>query len=151
MTYDAETVDDYISQIPADRKDAFSRLRSVIGSHLPGEFEERLSWGMPTWAVPLSVYPPGYHTRKDEPLPFISIASQKHFIGFYHLGIYAMPQLHEWFLAEWTSRNLGRMDMGKSCLRLKNPDKIPYDLLGELCSKVGAAEWIAIYEGSVRN
>ena len=150
MTYEATNVDDYVAQLPEDRKEPFSRLRSVILENLPDGFEEGMSYGMPGFVVPHSVYPAGYHCRPSEPLPFISIASQKNFIGYYHMGIYSMPELLEWFETEWADRDLGKPDMGKSCLRLKKMDRIPYELLGELSSKVTMEDWIAFYEKSIR-
>ena len=150
MTYDANTVDEYVAQLPEDRKEPFSRLRSVILENLPDGFEEAMSYGMPGFVVPHSVYPAGYHCRPSEPLPFISIASQKNFIGYYHMGVYSMPELLEWFRTEWADRDLGKLDMGKSCLRLKKMDRIPYSLIGELSSKVTMEDWIAFYEKSIK-
>jgi len=150
MTYQAATVDEYVSQIPEERKAPFSRLRSTILENLPQGFEECMSYGMPAYAVPHSIYPAGYHCKPEEPVPFLSIASQKNFIGFYHMGVYSMPELLEWFQTEWANRDLGKLDMGKSCIRLKKLDAIPYDLLGELSSKVSVAEWLTHYERSIK-
>ena len=150
MRYQAASVDEYVSQIPEERKAAFGRLRSAILENLPEGFEECISYGMPSCPVPLSLYPAGYHCKPDEPLPSISIASQKHFIGYYHMGVYSMPELHEWLRTQWAERDLGKLDMGKSCIRLKKIDAIPFDPFGELSSKVTVEEWIAFYERSVR-
>ena len=146
MKYEAESVDAYIEQIPEEKKPAFRRLRAVVLGNLPEGFEECISYGGPAYAVPHSIYPKGYHCNPDEPLPFISILSQKNYIGFYHGGIYVYPDLQEWFKNEWEKLDIGRLDMGKSCIRLKKIDNIPYDLLGELCSKITVAQWIAKYE-----
>jgi uncharacterized protein YdhG (YjbR/CyaY superfamily) len=150
MKYEVRTVDEYLNVIPEERKEAFSRLRLVINESLPEGFKETMSYGMPSFSVPHSIYPAGYHCKPEEPLPFMSIASQKHFIGLYHMGIYAWPDLLEWFKNEWAKLGSGKLDMGKSCIRLKQMDKIPYNLIGELCTKITVQEWIATYEDSIR-
>ena len=101
---------------------------------------------MPSWVVPHSIFPDGYHVDPQLPLPFLSIASQKRHIGFYHMGIYASPELLEWFTQEYPNHCKTKLDMGKSCIRFKNPSKIPYELIGELCSKMSVQEWISLYQ-----
>ncbi|MDC7226713.1 MAG: DUF1801 domain-containing protein [Spirochaetales bacterium] len=149
MTYEADTVKEYLTQLPEARRETVERLLEVIGEYIPEGFELCLSYGVPGFAVPHSVYPAGYHVKPEEPLPFVSVASQKNFIGFYHMGIYSFPELLEWFQLEWAELEIGRLDMGKSCIRLKKPEKIPYTLLGELCSKIEVQEWIDKYEESL--
>ena len=150
MTIEANTVAEYIEEIPEDRKDAFTRLRSVILKNLPDGFEETISYRFPSYVVPHSRYPAGYHCNPDEPLPFLSIAVQKHFIGFYHMGIYTRPDLLAWFQEAYAKRDIGKLDMGKSCIRLNKMDKIPYDLLGELAAKISVDEWIESYERGIK-
>ena len=150
MTYEASTVDEYIDQIPEERRDAFRRLMEAVRKRIPEGYQECLSYGMPAFAVPHSIYPAGYHCKPEEPLPFLSIASQKNYIGFYHMGVYTRPDLLKWFTAEWAKRDLGKLDMGKSCIRLKKLDAIPYDLLAELASKISVDEWIRIYESKLK-
>ena len=150
MTYNVSTVEDYVNAIPEDRKPAFSKLRSVILDSLPEGFEEAFSYATPSYVVPHSRYPAGYHCKPDEPLPFLAIASQKHFIGFYHMGVYANPELLSWFEEEYAKLSIGKLDMGKSCVRLKKLDTIPYALLGELVSKITVEEWIETYERNIK-
>lgn len=150
MNYKASTVDEYYELIPDDRKEAMLKLREVINSNIPKGFEEALSYGMPGWVVPHSLYPAGYHCKPEEPLPFLSIASQKNFIGFYHMGVYADNKLTQWFQEEYAKRVPTKLDMGKSCVRLKKPANIPYDLIGELCTKITAERWIEIYESNIK-
>lgn len=150
MTYEVKTVDEYLDAIPEDRKAPLSQLRAVIIENLPEGFEETISYKFPSYVVPLSVYPDGYHCKPDTPLPFISIASQKNFIAFYHMGIYADPDLLDWFQAAFANLDIGKLDMGKSCIRLKNPKKIPFELFGELVSRMSADEWIKIYEKALK-
>lgn len=105
---------------------------------------------MLSYVVPKSIYPEGYHCTPDLPLPFVSIGNQKKHIGFYHMGIYAMPELMQWFTNEYPKHSKYKLDMGKSCIRLKRMDDIPYDLLSELCRKVSPTEWIATYEDAIK-
>jgi hypothetical protein len=140
------TLEAYISSLPEDRKDAIAKLRAVITENLPPGFEEVMAHGMISYVVPYSLYPAGYHCEPKQPLPFLSLASQKNFIALYHMGIYAMPDLHEWFTAQWAAVSKRKLDMGKSCIRLKKPEEIPYALIGELVSKLTPAQWIAVYE-----
>lgn len=150
MTYDVNTVDEYLAVIPEDRKAPFSRIRTVILENLPEGFEETISYKMPSYVVPHSIYPAGYHCDPKVPLPYISIASQKHFIGFYHMGIYSDPNLLDWFQAAYADMDIGKLDMGKSCIRLKKMDSIPLELIGELVTRMSVDEWIATYEKEIK-
>lgn len=150
MQYKASTPEDYLEQIPEERKAVFSKLRQTILKHLPKGFEEGISYGMIGYVVPHSLYPGGYHCDPKLPLPFLSIASQKNFIAFYHMGIYAKKELLDWFVAEYPKHCKTKLDMGKSCVRFKKMEDIPFDLLGELCSKMTPEEWISIYEKALK-
>jgi hypothetical protein len=142
--------DVYIQQLPEERKEPFSKLRKVIKDNLPGGFEETMTYGMITYAVPHDLYPAGYHVNPDLPLPFISIASQKTYIAMYHNGIYTYKPLNDWFVAAYPSHSKTRLDMGKSCIRFKKPDQIPYDLIAELVRKMDMEQWINLYEKNIR-
>lgn len=146
MKYDATTIDEYIAALPDERKAAVERLREVILANLPAGFEEYFSYGMIGYVVPQSRYPKGYHTKKNEPLPFMGLASQKNHIAVYHMGIYGDKTVEDWFVEEYAKRSSGKLDMGKSCIRFKRPDAIPYDLIGELCTKITVDEYIRFYE-----
>jgi hypothetical protein len=150
MKIDADSVESYIAALPADRQMPFRRLMAVVRENLPEGFEECFSYGGPAFSVPHSLYPAGYHANPKEPLPFISLLSQKSFIGFYHLGVYAQPDLYEWFVQSYKALDMGRLDMGKSCIRLRKLDRIPYPLLGKLCQKMSVSEWIDIYESRLK-
>ncbi len=146
MKYEAKTPEDYISQLPEERKEPFKKLQQTILENLPKGFEEVMGYGMPAYVVPHSSYPDGYHCDPKLPLPFINIASQKNFIAFYHMGIYSDPKLLKWFTEEYPNHAKNKLDMGKSCIRFKKMDQIPYLLLGELVSKITPVEWIKTYE-----
>ena len=150
MRSDARTPEQYIRELPADRKEAVSQLREVVLKNLRDGFEEVMSYGMLGYVVPHKLYPAGYHCDPKLPLPFAGMASQKNFIAFYHMGIYAMPQLYQWFVAEYSKYNPAKLDMGKSCLRFKKPEDIPYKLIGELMKKVSLKDWIKVYEENMK-
>ena len=151
MKYEAATVKDYIDQLPDERKAVIKKLRAIINKNLPKGFKEKIQYNMPGWVVPLSTYPAGYHVSKGAlPLPFINIASQKNFVALYHSGVYANPDLHKWFVEEYPKHSKGKLDMGKSCIRFKKMDDIPYDLIAELTSKITVDEWVALYEKNVK-
>ncbi|MCW4470273.1 DUF1801 domain-containing protein [Flavobacterium sp. MFBS3-15] len=144
------TVNDYMEALPEDRKIAMQKLREVINANLPGGFDERISYGMIGWVVPHSAYAPGYHCDPKLPLPFLSIASQKNFIAVYHMGIYASKDLLDWFTAEYPKHVKTKLDMGKSCIRFKKPEAIPFGLIGELVSKMTMEDWINLYEKNLK-
>ena len=144
------TVEEILENIPEDRKEAFTNLHQTIVSNLPKGFEPGISYGMLGYVVPHHLYPAGYHCKPSEPLPFVSIASQKNSINFYHIGIYADATLLNWFVAEYPKHSKQKLDMGKSCIRFKKPEHIPYELLGQLMQKMTAAQWIALYEHNLK-
>ena len=149
MQYNAADPEAYIAALPEERRYAVERLRRIFRQHLPQGFEETMSYGMIAYVVPLSVYPRGYHARAGEPLPFINIASQKNHIALYHMGLYADPELLTWFKQAWKHHSSRKADMGKSCLRFKNPATIPYALIEELAPKMSCARWIELYEQQI--
>ncbi|MCH1405776.1 MAG: DUF1801 domain-containing protein [Schleiferiaceae bacterium] len=150
MTIKARTIAEYVKQIPEDRQQVFEKLLSILRENLPHGFEECLSYGMPAFSVPHSLYPQGYHVSPQVALPFISIASQKNFIAFYHMGLYATPELNSWWQEEYPKYSKRKLDMGKSCVRLKKMDDIPFELIQELAQKVSPEEWIATYEKQLK-
>ena len=146
MQIKAKTVNEYLEKIPEERTRYFEELRKVILSNIPDGFVEQINYGMIGYVDPHSIYPDGYHCDPPLPLPFVNIASQKHFIGFYHMGIYADPKLYDWFVNEYPKHNKYKLDMGKSCVRFKKIDQIPYQLIGDLMQKMTVDDWIKLYE-----
>lgn len=149
MNYNVSSVEEYIAIIPENRRHIIESLRSVILSNLPEGFSEQISYGMISYVVPLSRYPKGYHVKKDEPLPFLSLASQKNHIALYHMGLYGDAEIEKWFVAEYAKRVPTKLDIGKSCIRFKDSALIPYDLVGELCSKMTVSDYINVYEQTI--
>lgn len=151
MKIEAENVKDYLDKVPDERKSAIKKLYETISKNLPKGFEEGLSYGMMGWHVPLATYPAGYHCTPGQPLPFLSIASQKNSINLYHMGIYAKPELYDWFVGEFPKYSKKKLDMGKSCIRFKKEEDIPFELIGELAQKMSAKEWVVIYESQFKS
>ncbi|MCB0471885.1 MAG: DUF1801 domain-containing protein [Flavobacteriaceae bacterium] len=150
MQSKATTPEQYIAELPEDRKEVMQKLRETIRKNLPKGFEETMQYGMISYVVPHNIYPAGYHCKPADALPFLSIASQKNHIAFYHMGVYGDPKLYTWFTEEYPKHATGKLDMGKSCIRFKNPKNIPFDLLGELTTKISVDEWIAKYESALK-
>lgn len=151
MKIEAGTVEAYLDAVPEERKSTFHKLRNSILQNISKGFEEQMNYGMIGYVVPHSIYPPGYHVDPSLPLPFASIASQKNFIGFYHSGLYSMPDLNNWFVEEYKKQAKFKLDMGKSCVRLKRLDDIPFELIGELMTRVTPQEYIEVYESVLKN
>ncbi len=150
MLIQASSPEEYIAHLPEDRKTAMTTLRNIILEHLPPGFEETMNDGMIGYVVPLSLYPDGYHCKPSIPLPFLQITSQKNNISLYHFGIYCDANLLNWFVHEYPNHSNTKLDMGKSCIRFKKMEQIPYDLIGQLCQKMTVAEWIEKYEDVIK-
>jgi len=150
MRSEAKTISEYLASLPEDRKGPMTKLYKTIKKNLPKGFEEGMAYGMMGWAVPFKTYPAGYHCDPSTPVPFMGLASQKNFIALYHMGLYANPKLLEWFQAEWGKATPRRLDMGKSCIRFKRMDDIPYDLIGELATKISPRQWLELYESAMK-
>jgi hypothetical protein len=150
MISKATTPDQYFAELPVERQEAMEKLRATLLKHLPDGFEETMSYGMVTYCVPHETYPAGYHCNPEQPLPFLSIASQKNFIAIYHMGLYGNKKLLEWFTAEYPKHSRTKLDMGKSCLRFTKPDTIPFEFIGQLAEKVTPQQWIECYESALK-
>ncbi len=146
MQSKATTVEEYLIELPADRQKAMIALRKEIKKNLPKGFKEEMNYGMVGYVVPHSLYPSGYHCDPKLPLPFMNIASQKNFIAVYNMGMYNDKALLDWFVTAFAKSSTVKLDMGKSCIRFKKIDSIPYKLIGELASKISVQDWIKKYE-----
>lgn len=148
MTSSAATPEQYLAELPADRREAVNKLRQVVLKNLPKGFAEVMNYGMLGFVVPHSLYPAGYHCDPKQPLPFANIASQKNSINFYHMGLYANKELYNWFVSEYPKHCQQKLDMGKSCIRFKKMNDIPHALIGELMKKISVKDWIHLYESA---
>lgn len=145
MKIEAKSVDEYLAQLPEDRREMIEALREVILANIDEPFEEGMQYGMPGYYLPHSAYPAGYHCDPKQPLPFASIASQKNNVSLYLFCVYTDPKVEAWFREEW-KRTGKRLDMGKSCVRVRRLEEIPLDLIGQLFRRVKAADFVAAYE-----
>lgn len=146
MQYEVANLEEYLTSIPVERKEAVEKLIKILADNLPAGFELQLSYGHLGFVVPHSLYPNGYHCDPKSPLPFINIASQKNFIALYHMGIYMDDKLLNWFVGEYPKYSKRKLDMGKSCIRFKKVEDIPFELIGELAQKITPQQWIENYE-----
>ena len=151
MKVKATTVAEYLDNIHEGRKVIMIKLLDVISKNIPKGFLLELGYGMPAWVVPHSTYPDGYHCNPELPLPFMNVASQKNFIAVYHMGIYTNPELMEWFVSEYPKHCKRKLDMGKSCIRFKKIEEIPFELIAELSTKMTPKDWIKLYEEKFKN
>lgn len=141
------TLEQYIESIDEKWRSGFEELCSSVIENIPDGFEIGFQHGMPCFQVPLESYPKGYHVD-GAPLPFISIAAQKRHLAVYHMGLYRDENLYEWFIKEYPKYMTSKLNMGKSCIRFTSAKNIPYDLIGELSSKMTVDDWIQLYESS---
>lgn len=146
MQFKADTPEDYIDQVAEERQNTLKKVRKTIKNNLPQGFQEGIQYGMIGYFVPHSIYPDGYHCTPEIPLPFMSFASQKNSVNLYHMGLYSQKELYDWFVTEYPKHCKRKLDMGKSCIRFKHLDDIPFELIGELTAKMSVDEWINIYE-----
>jgi len=150
MQIKANNPEEYITKIPEGRIPYFKKLRQTILENIPNGFEEQMSYGMIGYVVPKSMYSDGYHCDTSLPLPFVNIASQKNFIALYHSGMYANKKIYDWFVTEYPKHCKRKLDMGKSCVRFKKADEIPFKLIAQLMQKMTVNEWIRLYETTIK-
>ncbi len=144
------SISEYLKYLPDERKIIINKLRTIIKKNLPKGFIETISYKMIGYVVPHNIFPDGYHCDPKLPLPFINIASQKNHIAIYHLGLYVNKELLGWFISEYTKFLKSKLDMGKSCIRFKNINKIPYELIGKLVTKISVKQWIEFYKRNIK-
>lgn len=150
MQIKENTPKEYISQIPEEKISYFKQLRQTIVNNIPKGFEEQMSYGMIGYVVPKRIYPSGYYCDTNLHLPLVNIASQKNYIALYHLGFYANPELFNWFISEYKISCKLKLNMGKSCIRFKKAEEIPFDLIAELMRKMTVDKWVELYDKNIK-
>jgi hypothetical protein len=150
MTSKATTVEEYLRELPEERREVIKSIHETLLTHLPQGYVSGMSYGMISYHVPHELYPAGYHCDPKQPLPFISLAAQKNNYALYHMGIYAQPQLLDWFTQEYKARVKTKLDMGKSCIRFKSIDALPLPLIASLASKMTVEDWVSLYETNIK-
>jgi len=149
MQSKASTVQQYLDELPADRRAAIEGVRAVIRKNLDPVLQEGMLYGMIGYYVPHSVYPAGYHCDPKQPLPFAGLASQKNYMSVY-LGCYGDPGLERWFREAWAKTGK-KLDMGKSCIRFKRIEDLALDVVGESIRRMSARAFIEMYESVIKN
>lgn len=144
------TVQEYIDQIPQEKRTNLDIVYKAVQSTIPKGFEETLNYNMIGFVVPHSIYPKGYHCDPKLPLPFINVAAQKSHVALYHLGVYAFPEVLKWFTDEYEKATGKNPRMGKSCIRFTYKEEIPTKVIQSLCKKISAQQWIDKYEVSIK-
>lgn len=145
MQSNAQTVAQYLQELPPERKSALAKVRTLIKKHLPSGYKEVMQYGMITYVIPLTRYPEGYLGKKEVPVPYIALASQKNYMSLYLMNIYQDSKTAVWFESEY-KKSGKKLDMGKSCLRFKSVDDLPLELIGKAVSLFAVEDFIRIYE-----
>ncbi|GAB3406029.1 DUF1801 domain-containing protein [Flindersiella endophytica] len=141
---DAKAVQDYLSALPADRRETIDTVRETVLANLPGGYQERIEHGMLTYSIPLSRYPKTYNKK---PLEYVALASQKNYLSLYLMGVYGNPGGEAAFRDRWAKTGK-KLDMGKSCVRFKRADDLPLDLVGEVIAEIPVEKYIEMYEAA---
>ena len=145
-----DNIKDYINSLESDRKKTITQLINVIEQNIPKGFEKTMNYGMPSFVIPHSIYPDGYHCDNKLPLPFISISNLKSSISLHHMGLYANSELLDWFKSEYPEHSKTKLDMGKGCIKFKKFNEIPYKLIGVLSKRMTVKNWIDTYEQNIK-
>jgi hypothetical protein len=149
MTSKAATVEEYLAELPEDRRAALSAVRDVILAHLPEGYEEIMQYGMIGYVVPHSLYPAGYHCDPRQPVSIAGLGSQKNYMSLYLMCVYGDEPTAEWFRAAYAASGK-KLDMGKACVRFKKLDDLPLDVIGQAIARVPVQAYIARYEATLR-
>jgi uncharacterized protein YdhG (YjbR/CyaY superfamily) len=143
---EASSVEQYLAELPDDRRSAIETVRDTILENLPEGYVEEMNWGMITYSVPLETYPTTYN---EQPLMYAALASQKNHMAVYLSGVYADEERREAFLDRY--RETGkRLDMGKSCVRFRRIDDLPVELIGDTIAGIDVDTFIEVYEAGRR-
>lgn len=147
MQSSAKTVNEYLRELPDDRRKAISAVRAVIRENLQPGFEEGMQYGMIGYFVPHSIYPAGYHCDPKQPLPFTALASQKNAMSLYLMACYGDEEEQVWLRDQFTKAGK-KLDMGKSCIWFKKLDDLPLDVVGAAIRRTTVPDYIAAYESA---
>lgn len=143
MLSKAQTVADYLSEMPPERREAVNKVRETILENLPEGYEEVMNWGMITYQVPLEVYPDTYNKK---PLMYAALANQKNHMAVYLTGIYLDEGIYQEFEEKYKKTGK-RYDVGKSCVRFRKLDDLPLPLIGESIKAMEMDEFLERVKG----
>lgn len=150
MQSKATTVQQYLAELPADRRAAIQAVREVILQNLDQGYEEGMQYGMIGYHVPHRIFPAGYHCDPKQPLPFAALASQKNYMAVYLWSVYAEGSEERWFREAW-ARTGKKLDMGKCCIRFRRLEDAALNVIGEAIRRVPMKTHIAQYQSSLEN
>jgi len=148
MSQKPTTVTQYLATLEPERKKALQAVRKVIKANLDPKVKEGIQYGMIGYFIPHSVYPDGYHCSPDQPLPFMSVASQKNHMAVYLFCIYGDDAEAARFEKQW-AKSGKKLDMGKSCVRFKKLEDLCLTSIGAAVQRMTAARLITHYEANV--
>ena len=146
MQSKAKTVTEYLDSLPIDRRIAIEAIREVILANLDPDYEEGIQYGMIAYYVPHRVFPAGYHCDPKLPLNMAGLGQQKNHLALYMMGLYMDPELAQWFQQAWAKTGK-KLDMGKACIRFKNLEDVPLDVIGAAFKKLTCKRYLATYTG----
>ena len=138
----ATTVEEYLDELPDDRRETVEAVREVVRANLPDGYEETVQFGMISYVVPLERYPKTYNRQA---LQYAALASQKNYVSLYLMNVYGDEETERWFLDSYKASGK-RLDMGKSCVRFRSLDDLPLDLVAEAVARTPVDDYIAVYE-----
>jgi Domain of unknown function (DU1801) len=141
MQSKATTVEQYLSELSAERRGALEAVRRVVLANLDKDYEEGMQYGMIGYYVPHRVFPPGYHCDPRQPLPFANLASQKNHMSLYLMCVYGDSPLAEWFRESWAKTGK-KLDMGKACVRFKKVEDLALDVVGEAIRRMPVSKYL---------
>jgi hypothetical protein len=147
MQSKATTVQQYLADLPEDRRAALQAVREVILKNLDEDYEEGMQYGMIGYYVPHRVFPSGYHCDPRQPLPFAALGSQKNYMSLYLMGVYGDGSQKAWLREAWAKTGK-KLDMGKACVRFKKLADLPLDVIGEVIRRIPAKSYIEAYQGA---
>jgi len=148
MTSKAATVEEYLAELPEERRVAIETIRQEILKNLPEGYEEGMQYGGIGYYVPHSIYPAGYHCDPKQALPFVGLASQKNHMAVYLFCIYCNPDATKKFIQEYQETGK-KLDMGSSCVRFKKLENLPVELIGTTIAAIPVDEFIRSYEMAI--
>jgi hypothetical protein len=138
----AQTVEEYLQELPEYRRDTIKEIRQLILDNLPDGYEETINWGMISYEIPLDHYPDTYN---DQPLNYLGLAAQKNHNALYLMPVYQDEELQDWLEEEFEKANK-KMDMGRSCLRFNTVNDLPLNSIAKIISHQTPDEFIETYE-----
>jgi hypothetical protein len=145
MKSSAKTVDEYLEQLPEDRRTAIQMVRKVILKNLPKGYEEVMQYGMLGYVVPLKDYPTGYLRRKNEPVPYVCLASQKNYMSIYLMSVYGDAEAE--FRKDYQATGK-KLEMGKCCVRFRKVEDLSLEMIGKAVASWPMKKWIAMCDGA---